>query len=104
MSTFVPGATGDAGRRTIIERAAIRRQLATDTAALYHVLADPPACINDVPLWEVIGWARYVGRDRLAALNEAAIADGINLAKRCNWASANERAWVAENAFPRRYR
>lgn len=83
------------GVRLRVARAMIRRDLQHRQRAIPDVISDPPECLHDVLLFDVLLMAPGIGPARLAKLNEAAIQHGVNLAKTAGGASASDRRWLA---------
>lgn len=77
------------------ERAAVRRALSTGSVRVLDVLADPPDCISEVLLVDLLRWQRALGDGKLRRLNTAALMDGVNLCVPVRLCSTRTRMWLA---------
>ncbi len=79
-------------------RAQVRADLRAGRIRVADVLADPPACILDVTLHDVLRWqvaTRSPRRDM--RLGSEALADRVNLLVPVGLASARSKAWAAQH-------
>ena len=79
--------------------ALVRGGLRSGQIPLPSLLADVPDCVADRPAWEVISWARWVGKRRLATLNRDAMEKRINLARPLRELTKRQRTWIADNVL-----
>lgn len=78
-------------------KAEIKRRIRRSEITLRELLNDPPEVIHPVLLYDVLQWQPYFGKQRLRAVNAAAMKAGINLALDVGSASRRTLEWVAGN-------
>lgn len=75
-------------------RAEIRRGLSTNTLHILDVLTDPPPCLADLFVLDVVRWQYQMGRTRVQLLNERAVRDNVNLLTRIGARDARVTEWI----------
>lgn len=91
-------AVGNASR---LDRARLRRDLALGRVDWRTVIGDPPACVGDMLLSEVLlNLIPGIQRASLEMLGRRAFEEGLTLTVRARRASVRTRLWVIDEAAP----
>lgn len=77
-------------------KAQFRAGLASGELALADVLADPPDCLQQTILLDLLRMARGIGATKLRLLNLRAMRDRVNLATPLGQTSERSRRWLAD--------
>jgi hypothetical protein len=77
------------------EIADMRRDLHTGRVSIGEVLRNPPACLEERLLFEVLLMGRQIGPEKLRIINIWAMREGVNLAVPLGRASERSREWLA---------
>lgn len=89
------------GNATRLAKARLRGDIAARRVDWRNVIGDPPACVGDMLLSEVLlDLIPGVQRITLETLGKRAFHDGLTLTVRARRASVRTRLWVIEQATP----
>jgi hypothetical protein len=90
----------DAANERRLERARVKRQIASGEIDWRMVILDPPDCIAGLLLTEVLLLLPWMGRRRVERLGMLAHEFGLSLTVRAGKASRSTRQWVVTYALP----
>lgn len=101
MATAQQRAAFERGNQHRSERHKLLRRLHGGEIDLAEVLADPPACVNRMPVHELLIHLKWMGPIKVRALNVPAARAGVNLFRPVGELTPLHREWILEQILPR---